>query len=147
MLRFIRHATIAAAAAATFSVSPAAASDQPSTIRIETRPFYGAVITREAGVRVYRPLPPTSKVIINPHGRTPLSLNIEEHRHTSHNHYHNAPAAPAEQPAHGVAGGYLSPYHVGGYHGHGHHGHRKLDGHGKPHGVIKHAPGHSTKKH
>ena len=51
-----------------------------STTRIETRPYYGAVVTIEAGVRVFRPLPPTKKVIINPDGQVPLSLGFNETR-------------------------------------------------------------------
>jgi hypothetical protein len=38
----------------------------PYTTRIEPRPFYGATVTMEAGVRVFRPLPPHDRVIIDP---------------------------------------------------------------------------------
>ena len=48
------------------------------TTRIETRPFYGATVTLEEGVRVFRPLPPHDRVIINPGGVTPLSIGIVE---------------------------------------------------------------------
>lgn len=37
-----------------------------TTTRIEPRPFYGATVTYENGVRVWRPLPPHSQVIIDP---------------------------------------------------------------------------------
>ena len=47
-----------------------------STTRIEPRPFYGATVTMEAGVRVFRPLPPHDRVIINPNKATPLTLNV-----------------------------------------------------------------------
>ena len=47
-----------------------------ATTRIETRPYYGAVVTIEHGVRVYRPVPPTQHLIINPDGATPLQLNV-----------------------------------------------------------------------
>jgi hypothetical protein len=47
-----------------------------STTRIESRPFYGATVTIESGVRVFRPLPPHDRVIINPNNATPLTLNI-----------------------------------------------------------------------
>jgi hypothetical protein len=50
----------------------------PHTTRIETRPYYGAVVTIEHGVRVYRPVPPTQHLIINPEGATPLQLNVGE---------------------------------------------------------------------
>ena len=46
------------------------------TTRIETRPYYGAVVTIEHGVRVYRPVPPTTHLIVNPDGATPLEINI-----------------------------------------------------------------------
>jgi hypothetical protein len=36
------------------------------TTRIETRPIYGATVTVEHGVRVYRPVPPARHLIINP---------------------------------------------------------------------------------
>ena len=45
------------------------------TTRIETRPYYGAVVTIEKGVRVYRPLPPHDRVIINP-SNTPIYLGL-----------------------------------------------------------------------
>ena len=52
---------------------------EPShTTRIETRPYYGAVVTIEHGVRVYRPVPPTTHMIINPGGTTPLEIDIAE---------------------------------------------------------------------
>ena len=64
-------------AAALCSAAPAAFADDVTT-RIETRPFYGATVTLEEGVRVFRPLPRHDRVIINPAGRTPLSLGIND---------------------------------------------------------------------
>jgi hypothetical protein len=73
-----------------------AVATEATTTRIETRPFYGATVTLEAGVRVFRPLPPHSKVIINPGGKAPVSLGFEENRFISHNYnYQAAPAAAA----------------------------------------------------
>ena len=46
------------------------AQSTASTIRIEPRPYYGATVTLEQGVRVWRPLPPVKQVIVNPGGRT-----------------------------------------------------------------------------
>ena len=43
---------------------------------IETRPVYGATVTIEHGVRVYRPVPPTHHLIVNP-DRAPLVLSVE----------------------------------------------------------------------
>ena len=46
------------------------------TTRIESRPIYGATVTVEHGVRVYRPVPPTQHLIVNP-DRAPLVLNLD----------------------------------------------------------------------
>ena len=54
----------------------AAHATEAQTTRIETRPYYGAVVTIENGVRVYRPVPPTTHLIINPDGITPLSIGV-----------------------------------------------------------------------
>lgn len=51
------------------------------TIRIEPRAFYGATVSLEAGVRVFRPLPPTTHMIINPN-QTPINLTIKEETKT-----------------------------------------------------------------
>jgi len=51
-------------------------AEEPRTTRIETRPYYGAVVTIEHGVRVYRPVPPTTHMSINPDGITPLELDV-----------------------------------------------------------------------
>jgi hypothetical protein len=68
----------ALAAAALVAGATAALADARTT-RIEPRPFYGATVTLEAGVRVFRPLPPHDRVIINPGGKTPLSLSYSEY--------------------------------------------------------------------
>jgi len=64
-----------AAIAAAF-VGPAQAQTA-HTMRIETRPVYGAVVTIEHGVRVYRPVPPTGHLIVNP-DKVPLGLSVED---------------------------------------------------------------------
>lgn len=56
--------------------APSALAQQPHTTRIETRPYYGAVVTIEQGVRVYRPVPPTTHLIVNPDAATPLEIDI-----------------------------------------------------------------------
>jgi len=63
------------------------------TTRIEPRPFYGASVSIEAGVRVFRPMPPTNRVIVNPNGATPLALgfnetNVYERSYNYHQHDH-----------------------------------------------------------
>ena len=63
----------------TMLAAPALA-EEAFTTRIEPRPYYGASVTLEAGVRVFRPLPVTRQVIINPGGQTPLSLGYYDTR-------------------------------------------------------------------
>jgi hypothetical protein len=71
---------IAAAAVAGLPIAlaaPALAIDSYAT-RIEPRAVYGATVTIEEGVRVYRPIPSEQHVIVNPGGTTPLSLGYYE---------------------------------------------------------------------
>ncbi|NRG18093.1 hypothetical protein HPQ64_10365 [Rhizobiales bacterium] len=63
-------------AVAAFAVSPAIADS--STFRIETEPHRGAVVTIEAGVRVFRGMPPVERVVVNPGGQTPLALELKQ---------------------------------------------------------------------
>lgn len=107
---------ILAGIAAGTAAGPALA--EAVTTRIETRPFYGATVTLEEGVRVFRPLPRHDRVIINPGGQTPLSLGFYESQSYSFNQYSGADRAPAA----------YGPAYYGGYgnflphrrHGHGH---------------------------
>lgn len=69
----IRFATAAAALALT---ATSAFAGGASTTRIETTNVYGATVTIEEGVRVFRPMPSDRHVIVNPGGRTPLELNV-----------------------------------------------------------------------
>lgn len=85
-------------------VGSAAAGDARTT-RIEPRGFYGATVSIEAGVRVFRPLPRTTHVIVNPN-KTPLNLTIEEVRHVYENSNFKGPrdlearqAAPRDEDA------------------------------------------------
>ena len=59
----------------------ALAHDDAKTIRVEPRAIYGATISLEAGVRVFRPLPRTTHIIINP-SRSPLSISVGEESKT-----------------------------------------------------------------
>lgn len=69
---------LATAIFATIMMSAGAyAGSSAKTIRVEPRAFYGATVSLEAGVRVFRPLPPTTHMIINPN-RTPINLSIKE---------------------------------------------------------------------
>jgi hypothetical protein len=69
---------------------PAAAQ---STTRIETRPFYGATVTMEEGVRVFRPLPPHERIIINP-DKVPISLAFSTNYSYSHNYVYSVSDIP-----------------------------------------------------
>jgi hypothetical protein len=71
MTRFLALATAALA----LTGATARANDDAHTTRIEESNAYGATVTVEEGVRVFRPLPADRHVIVNPGGRTPLSLN------------------------------------------------------------------------
>ena len=57
---------LAIAAAVLSLAGSSALAAESATTRIEPRPYYGAVVTIEKGVRVYRPLPAHDRVIINP---------------------------------------------------------------------------------
>jgi hypothetical protein len=115
-MRRLLPALVAAAAV----LSPVAAAAESATTRIETRPFYGATVTLEEGVRVFRPLPSHDRVIINPGGTTPLSLGYEQRSSVSHNYFYDqrqgASAEPA--PAQYVGG---VPVYAGPHRRHGHH--------------------------
>ena len=110
-----------AAAAVVFSFTAASAN---GTTRIETRPFYGAVVTIEEGVRVFRPLPSTERVIINPQGDTPLSLGFNETNVTERNYNYNY----SETKVDGADGGSYAGGIYGGY-GWGRNGGRRGGGH------------------
>lgn len=77
VLRVLALGLVAAAAGGS-----ASAVAQSSTIRIEPRPVYGATVTLEEGVRVFRALPPEKYVIVNPNG-TPLNIGLSDKRVTS----------------------------------------------------------------
>ena len=81
--------------------SASVASAQAFTTRIEPRPFYGATVTLEEGVRVIRPLPPERQVIINPGNATPLALGFNETRV-----YENRTVRNYNYSEGGSAGGY-----------------------------------------
>jgi hypothetical protein len=61
---------------ASLAVAVPAMATGSTTTRIEPRPFYGATVTIEEGVRVFRPLPRHDRVIINPNNATPITLDV-----------------------------------------------------------------------
>jgi hypothetical protein len=84
----MRYLTLAGLAALSLAAGAVPSSAEPVTTRIEPRPFYGATVTIEHGVRVIRPLPPHDRVIINPNA-TPMQLNIGDpgYRSNYYNYY------------------------------------------------------------
>jgi hypothetical protein len=81
-MRILAFALITSAGFAVGSLP--AYAEQSYTTRIEPRPFYGATVTLEEGVRVFRPLPPHDRIIINPGNATPLTIdvgNVRTHRY------------------------------------------------------------------
>ncbi len=100
------------------ALSVATSAAATSLTRIETRPFYGATVTLEEGVRVFRPLPPHRHIIINPDGQTPLNLTIEDRNVVVHHHYSAEQTDGAGRFASGSAPGV---YSTRGYR-RGHHG-------------------------
>jgi hypothetical protein len=120
------HTRLATAALLAALLPCSALAGKATTTRIETRPFYGATVTIEEGVRVFRPLPYHSNIIINPGGQTPLSLGFEQHR--SYGGYYGAPSGyPVYGGYHGgygepnrlVGGPYPVPSHPAGAARHG----------------------------
>ena len=89
---------LALAAATMIQLTPSFA--ESATIRVEPRPYYGAVVTVEQGVRVWRPLPPTKYMIINPTG-SPVNVNVTDVRETVN---HNG-GVPYAANGNGYAGG------------------------------------------
>lgn len=59
-----------------FAATSGEAQDAATT-RIEPRPVYGATVTMERGVRVFRPLPAIRNVIINPGLAAPVYLGFD----------------------------------------------------------------------
>ena len=115
----------------------AVAGDGPTTTRIEPRPFYGATVTLEEGVRVFRPLPPHRRVIINPGAKANVSLGFEENvnQHYNYNSNQNVTSSGSAGGAPGGGGGGVGG---GAAHGRGH-GHRPG---GVPAGPAGKAHGH-----
>ena len=98
-----------------------------STIRIEPRPYYGAVVTMEHGVRVWRPLPPTRHMIINPTG-APVSINLTDVRETvNHRNYVQGDGSAVPVATGGYGPGYYAG-HAGRIRGHHRNGQRPAAG-------------------
>ena len=94
---------------------PAAATDATTT-RIEPRVFYGATVTLEEGVRVFRALPPHKQVIINPDSKAPVNLSFNETVEHKYN-YQKVEQQAAPDVVAPMYGGSALPYGYYGYYG------------------------------
>lgn len=70
-----RHRRLLIAAVFAVAGATSATAYDGGLVRIEPRPYYGAVVTVEQGVRVYRPLPTQNLMIINPN-QTPVNISF-----------------------------------------------------------------------
>jgi hypothetical protein len=125
------------AAAIALTSFASSASAEAFTTRIEPRPFYGATVTLEEGVRVIRPLPPERQVIINPGNATPLSLgfnetNVYEQRTVRNYNYNEGNASSSGSSGYNGRYGFYGPSYGYGGRRSGHDGH---NGHGRVNGV------------
>lgn len=94
-MRTMTSALLVTSALSTVFCASALATEAPTTTRIETRPFYGATVTLEEGVRVFRPLPPHQRIIINPGAKANVSLGFEDNVTTNYGAQSSAAAAAA----------------------------------------------------
>jgi hypothetical protein len=76
--RMSRARTLGLATLATATLALPALANEANTTRMEPRASYGASVTVEEGVRVFRPLPPHKHVVINPENRATVSLGVNE---------------------------------------------------------------------
>jgi hypothetical protein len=138
-----------ASAALAIVLTTSAVTAQGFTTRIEPRPFYGATVTLEEGVRVIRPLPPERQVIINPGNATPLTLGFNEthvyENRTIRNYNYNEGGSSTSGGSgyRGRAGFYGPSFAPGGYsrlggNGGGGQGHGGGHAHGNTHGGGHH---------
>jgi hypothetical protein len=133
----LKSLTVVFAATAFTVIGVSLANAEAYTTRIEPRPFYGATVTLEEGVRVIRPLPPERHVIINPGNATPLSLgfnetHVYENRTVRNYNYNEGGSSRETSRSYGRAGFYGPSFGNGGYapgrlgathhDGHGHRG-------------------------
>jgi hypothetical protein len=76
----MRRLSAVFALVASFMVAQPVVGEEARTTRIVTQPVYGATVTVEHGVRVYRPVPPTTHMIVNPDGAAPVVIGADAQR-------------------------------------------------------------------
>lgn len=82
----MRELNTVAIAATLFVLGSTAALADARTVRIEPRPYTSVVVTVENGVRVWRPMPPTELVIVNPGNKASINLEIDAKGRRTENH-------------------------------------------------------------
>lgn len=109
----MRRLFFAAVVAASAAAPAVAGSDTTNavTTRIETRPYYGAVVTVEQGVRVWRPLPPHDRIIINPEGKASVNIDVDAKKHA--NNDGNGAPTHHERYGNGYSEGYAAGFSAG----------------------------------
>lgn len=122
---FARLLAVLCLLAPLLAASPADAG-QSTLVRIEPRPYYGAVVTIEQGVRVWRALPRTQHMVINPTG-APVNVNITDIRETVTHR--------VQGDGHAHTGGAYAPQASGGYYLPGYAPSRHHRFSGRAHGV------------
>lgn len=70
---------LATASAALALSAVAHAGNDARTTRVIPADVYGATVTVEEGVRVFRPLPSDRHVIVNPSGDTDIEVKVHEY--------------------------------------------------------------------
>ena len=73
---------LTASAAALLLTAAAVHAGGAHTTRVVPAHVYGATVTLEEGVRVFRPLPSDRHVIVNPAGDTEIEVKVHEYSGT-----------------------------------------------------------------
>lgn len=73
----------ASVAALFMGVAAAHAGSDASTTRVVPGHVYGATVTIEEGVRVFRPIPSDRHVIVNPTGNTDIEVELNDYSVTA----------------------------------------------------------------
>ncbi len=90
------------------------AQDGSSTTRVEKRAVYGATVTEEQGVWVFRPIPPTRNMVIAPADGPAVNLSLNQTekdvRYYGGNGYRAGGVAPGYRDYRGNGGDYYDDY-------------------------------------
>ena len=64
-------------AGAALTASATAVLAEARTLRIEPRAYTSVIVTVENGVRVWRPMPMTDRVIVNPGNKASINIEVD----------------------------------------------------------------------